>query len=377
MSPKIVYRSEKKNSIISIFFNTPSGKIVFSLMILTFIGLPSLQAIKRLEDPSMKYGTNSVFERFLDFKPNPNEITSVGIWNADFAKIDSYGKSVQYSGNSVEELAKILSQYASTPEEKARIAYTWIANNINYDVQAYLSKDFTAHSPKETLTSRQVLCSGYAILYHALTSEMGLESIIIGGYTKGFGYSLGDIDEAKHAWNAVKLNGAWYLVDPTWGSGSLQENQFVRQFNPYFFGSPPDQFLYTHFPFKDEWQLLPQPKTKTEFETAPELSSEFFKNGFGLVSQSSRMIQIKGAGQLVLQAPADMDVIAVYEQIESDHTSGSSPIEQVAPVQRYSNQVVVALAPWARVYNLSIYTKKYQDPGDQYLKIAGYKVAVN
>jgi len=106
-----------------------------------------------------------------------------------FAEIDAKALQVEYSGNSTSELANLLSQYATTEEEKARIIYTWITHNIAYDVvslNTFMNYNiYPDVSVKTVLNTRQTICSGYANLYQQLAKNMGLKSVIIIGYAKG------------------------------------------------------------------------------------------------------------------------------------------------------------------------------------------------
>ena len=69
------------------------------------------------------------------------------------------------------------------------------------------------------LKNRFAVCSGYANLYQALGEKMGLKSAVVIGYAKGLGYLVGNASDANHAWNAVRINNSWYLIDATWGAG--------------------------------------------------------------------------------------------------------------------------------------------------------------
>jgi hypothetical protein len=347
-----------------------------SILLIGLMSLGVLQSFKRLEGNSLVYITSgqSALGRYLAITPKAHEVTPNGIWDADYTLIDAAAKSIEYHGDSVQDLAKILSEYATTPIQKARIAYTWIAHNINYNTQEYMTKNYTHLSANETLQSRRAVCSGYSNLYQALTSAMGLRSVVIEGYAKGLGYGLGDLNDVNHAWNAVQVNNYWYFVDATLGSGTIQDSHFVREFDPFFFGPPPHQYFYSHFPVREEWQLLVSPKTKAQFENTPQLSSRFFKNGLRLVSDFKHTIRVTGSQNLVLEAPANTELVARYQLVGS--SAVMQPLEQLARIQRYGKQVFVQLDPWSSVYDLFIYAKNNQKPGT-YEQVAGYKVVVN
>ena len=100
----------------------------------------------------------------------------------DFAKIDEHAFSIRYDGTSVWELASLLSPYAKTEAEKARIIYSWIAHNISYDVPALLSGNYGDLSPEGVLKTRKGVCSGYADLYKSLARAMGLDVTVIESY---------------------------------------------------------------------------------------------------------------------------------------------------------------------------------------------------
>ncbi len=191
--------------------------------------------------------------------------------------LDKLAASLDYRGSSVEELAKILTPLASTESGKARLAYAWITQHIAYDVEA-LKRDRRELDLSTTgvLTSRMTICSGYANLYQSLAKAMGLKSVIVEGYAKGPSYLVGQDKDINHAWNGVKIDGTWYLLDATWGAGAIENDQFVAKFNPYYFATPPDQLIYSHFPAESHWQLLPTVYTRAAFDQFPDISARFF-----------------------------------------------------------------------------------------------------
>jgi hypothetical protein len=92
--------------------------------------------------------------------------------------------------------------------DKVVWAYNWICNNVKYDFS------LQNNSAYKGLTDTTV-CSGYANLFYVFAVELGLDSYIVNGLGNGTG------GWGPHAWNAVKLEGGWYFVDTTWGSGQV------------------------------------------------------------------------------------------------------------------------------------------------------------
>mgnify|MGYP006299736615 CR=1 len=68
--------------------------------------------------------------------------------------------------------------------------------------------------------------------------------------TGSFGSSAGGAGgEENHAWNAVRIEGAWYLVDVTWDSGSLSSSgNFIPEYDTSYLFISPRPLIYTHFP---------------------------------------------------------------------------------------------------------------------------------
>ena len=48
-------------------------------------------------------------------------------------------------------------------------------------------------------------------------------------------------------WNSIQLDGQQYLIDCTWGSGYISdEDKFVRSYREYYFLVDPDFLIWTH-----------------------------------------------------------------------------------------------------------------------------------
>lgn len=173
----------------------------------------------------------------------------------------------------------------------------------------------------------------------------------------------GDRD-INHAWNAVKLDRAWYLVDTTWGAGTLSGMRFQPKFNPYYFAAAPQQLIYSHYPAKEKWQLLAQPYSRQDFELLPKVFSYFFKNQLQFVSHKTKTVQADGRVDIVLNVPEDTlisaQLLAGTQQLDDRYTF----------VQRQGNNTVVSAAtPRSGNYELLIFAKNKRDSGNYYQAI--------
>ena len=78
---------------------------------------------------------------------------------------------------------------------------------------------------------------------------------------------LSETKTSNHAWNAVCTDGKWRLLDSCWGAGYCDDqHRFQARFNEHQFAVPPEQFVLTHLPEVERWQLLAEPITLEQFE---------------------------------------------------------------------------------------------------------------
>jgi transglutaminase/protease-like cytokinesis protein 3 len=220
----------------------------------------------------------------------------------DFQRIDALAdKASQMNFTSPKKLAAFLTQGAKTDIEKVRAIYRWVTANINYDAKSFFSGSYEPSDAENVFMSRKSVCEGYANLFDTLAREAGIESQKISGFAKGYGYSAGAGAAAdskpNHAWNAVKLDGKWFLVDSTWGAGYLENRSFVRRFEGHYFLTPPEQFIFDHLPEDPRWQLLDKQISNSEYVMLPYLRPDFFKNGLRLIGYKAG--QIKARDQFV------------------------------------------------------------------------------
>ena len=100
----------------------------------------------------------------------------------------------------VTSILKKLNLTNATDYEKVKAIHDYIIKLASYD------SSYQKSSAYDILINKTSVCEGYALSAYRLFTDAGLESRIVTG--------LGDGE--NHAWNIVKVNGAWYNIDLTW-----------------------------------------------------------------------------------------------------------------------------------------------------------------
>lgn len=109
-------------------------------------------------------------------------------------------------------------------KEKFDAIFTWVASNISYNYAAYFSANGSSETNiKRLLKSKTGICLDYATLMDTLCELAGISNVTVYGYVRD---ELSDMNDSlyfdNHAWNAVKLNGQWYVYDVTFAVGERQ-----------------------------------------------------------------------------------------------------------------------------------------------------------
>ncbi|MFT6384524.1 MAG: hypothetical protein ACJAQR_001357 [Bacteroidia bacterium] len=122
---------------------------------------------------------------------------------------------------SPELLAQHLTKDAKSKREKVDTIYNWVIRNVSYDYEKSSSGDpFFYEDESEVLKSGIGTCTGYSNLLKAMLKEVGVKSEIVYGYVHDEIIDSITVPlECTHAWIGIKLDGKWFLADPTWDAG--------------------------------------------------------------------------------------------------------------------------------------------------------------
>ena len=89
--------------------------------------------------------------------------------------------------------------------EKIKYVYEWIGDNNTYDeLFTYTSKNQSIYN---VFIKGNAVCAGFAKASQVIFQNIGIESMIITGYSTG-----------NHMWNVIKYNGKYYYYDSTYAA---------------------------------------------------------------------------------------------------------------------------------------------------------------
>lgn len=289
-----------------------------------------------------------------------------------YASIDARALKTPASAEaSIETLAAYLTADTRTDLEKARAIFRWITSRVHFDQSALENATAQDVDADQVLKSRRTACMGYSELFYVLGSAAGLQVERICGLARACSSANTSLCNSppNHEWNAVKIDGKWKLVDCTWGTGYMESGaRFVKRYDDFYFCTPPEQFIYDHFPVDPDWQILPETISCKDYEQLVALQPEFFKCGLELDTHHESTIKATGAVEISLIARRDVYMLARLtcgkEQVPSSYTF----------VEKEGDRLRVAAAfPHPGTYTLRLYARP-ANAGENLKWVADYQV---
>ncbi|NRA37916.1 MAG: hypothetical protein HRU15_07240 [Planctomycetes bacterium] len=283
----------------------------------------------------------------------------------DYLLIDAKAAEAP-KGLALQACIDYLNKRSANDRETARIIFTWICENITYDLSYINIVD-----PKKVYADKRAVCSGFASLYKHMAQACGLKSEVVVGYAKGRTHKNGThFDESNHAWNAVKIDGVWSLLDCTWGAGASFDSEFSRKFKPFYFCPKPLELLPTHFPEDENWQLIAEPISQNDFENSLDVRYGYFDYDIHAISHNAADVHSKDALLWMrFRSPKDVRIQAVIKK-------GEQRLEQNRVMVGYlgSDTIVQSAYPKRGDYTLHILAKKSGEKN--YSSVVNYRIHI-
>jgi hypothetical protein len=211
---------------------------------------------------------------------------------------------------SIAAVAQYIRSREPSPWARVKALHDWVVTRLEYDHESVKPGRRKPQDANAVFTSRLAVCEGYARLLVALGAETGDQIVYLGGDVRE---DDGRPAPAGHAWNAVKLEGRWYLVDATWDDPVDEQNRSRSYRTDYLF-IPPSIAIFDHFPDDARWQLLEHPLTRAEFLRQPQARPGLAREGLTLKQPAGLAVETGGSAlDLALENPFRRYVMIVYE----------------------------------------------------------------
>jgi Transglutaminase-like superfamily len=183
----------------------------------------------------------------------------------EYASVDSRMAAIpDISAQSSASIARYIDSNFKKDEDKIRGVFYWVATNISYDVPKRFEKNNSETPQKRienTIKSKKGVCMDYVLTFNEIASLLKIKCFFVGGYTK----QNITINDLSHAWSAAKINNEWFVFDPTWGAGYVNNVTYTKKLNNYYFKMSPKESIKTHMPFDFLWQFSNYPVTFHDF----------------------------------------------------------------------------------------------------------------
>ncbi|KAM6971799.1 LOW QUALITY PROTEIN: kyphoscoliosis peptidase-like [Aplochiton taeniatus] len=231
---------------------------------------------------------------------------------------------------SVQTITKVVTQGAHSELERLRAIWIFICHSIEYDVSGYMGLTEKVYSLERVLETGKGICSGYSTVCLKMCQEAGIECRKVSGHSRGGSNKLGQKTESDHSWNAVRLSGHWYLLDSCWGAGTTDTKTrlFMKKYNDFYFLTDPEEFIDSHYPDEQRWQLLDPPISLKEFNGRVEKSPYFYKMGLQLL-QPKQLKLLTDDGEAFVSIKFSMATKFTYT-ISQQHHDDNRPVNSSA-----------------------------------------------
>ena len=147
-----------------------------------------------------------------------------------------------YVSAEVKKIVEKILPNNATEFDKVKAVHDYIVLNSSYSSNT-INSQYSAYT---LLMEKKGVCQAYALLMVKMLQELNVDV----KYVKGFS------NNELHAWALVKVDGAWYHVDPTWNDPIGIKNDEVWY---KFFMQTDEQISNTH-----SWKTSEYPVAKSE-----------------------------------------------------------------------------------------------------------------
>jgi transglutaminase/protease-like cytokinesis protein 3 len=253
-----------------------------------------------------------VHNHFITLVDNPKPPTTQSPWPwVDHATPHPLVRTIPAEAErSIQSVAKYFSEREPDPYLLAKALHDYVIKRVTYDTAVLDAGQRPPQDAGTVFRSRRGVCEGYANLYTALAQSSNLKARTVYGRLRR---DLGPIkripswlrrqqagyDWTLHAWNAVNINGQWWLVDTTWDD--LEQAQTDAIYRTDYLMPAPKTMIVSHLPDAPRWQLLNEPISESRFKEQPILRPGFFKQNLKILEPRKHHSTTKDTAKITIK----------------------------------------------------------------------------
>lgn len=309
-------------------------------------------------------------------KPKEPERTKSVNWPMSSTAHPAAQALLKNEASSLEQAALQIAEREKDPYQRVKAIHDYIALRTFYDDVALAKGLYPPQDAKTVFAQKKGVCAGYAKLFIEMTKAVGLKSSYVVGAIRDKNAS---VTGSEHAWNAVQIEGRWFLVDVTWDSPNKLSQKKLSQKAPKrglsadYLLTPPEVFGLDHFPDEKRWQLLDTPISRGEFIRQPMVSSSFHRQDLQLINPKRSQVSVTGRFELEVENPQRKYLLATYQPKGSAEASKTKCKPKGQPATHAARAKLACDLPKEGVYQVLLFTN--QNPYGTFSYVGQFEVA--
>lgn len=189
----------------------------------------------------------------------------------DTVRLNKIARLAAKEDRSWNKVAHLIGDSCKTELERVYTIYTYIAGSYKYDLNRlkliYKREIKRELYLSEVLKKKKGVCGDFANLFATLCDSLDIGCFRVSGYSRNFSL-LHPVRKNyyNHAWNVVRVDGNWYVLDVTFGMQHFTKKKFDKErINYDFLFTDPAKFGIIHLPADPAFQLVNRERSYKDF----------------------------------------------------------------------------------------------------------------
>lgn len=189
----------------------------------------------------------------------------------DTVRLNKIASLAAKEDKSWNKVAHLIGDSCKTELEKVYTIYTYIAGSYKYDLNRlkliYKREIKRELYLSEVIKKKKGVCGDFSNLFVTLCDSLDIGCFRVSGYSKTFRiFHPVNKNHYNHAWNVVRVDGKWYVLDVTFGMQHFTKKKLDKEQIDYdFLFTDPVKFGILHLPADPVFQLLNHQRSYKDF----------------------------------------------------------------------------------------------------------------